>query len=138
MEQYQSALSAVGIYSAICFLIISWLGNTIGALRRKHRIAIGHGGIKHLERSMRGQANAIENMPIFLIGLLIAALMGAPAWVIHLLGLAFSIGRIMHAYYFVQEDAPIRLRFVGFGIAFVATALVFAGLIGHGVWTIFA
>ncbi len=138
MEQYQTALSAVGIYAAICFFIVTWLANAIGALRRKHRIAIGHGGNKHLERAMRGQANAVENMPIFLIGLLIAALMGAPSWVIHLLGLVFSIGRIMHAYYFVQEDAPIRLRFVGFGVALLASIVLFVGLAGHGMWSIIA
>lgn len=138
MEQYQTALSAVGIYAAICFFIITWLANAIGILRRKHRIAIGHGGNKHLERTMRGQANAVENMPIFLIGLLIAALMGAPVWVIHILGLLFSVGRIMHAYHFIQEHAPIRLRFVGFGVAFVATIVLYIGLAGHGIWAIFA
>lgn len=138
MEQYQSALSAVGIYAAICFFIVTWLSNAIGALRREHRIAIGDGGNKHLQRAMRGQANAVENMPIFLIGLLIAALMGAPVWVIHLLGLVFSIGRIMHAYHFIKEDAPIRLRFVGFGVALLATAILFIGLAGHGIWAIFA
>lgn len=87
---------------------------------------------------MRGQANAVENMPIFLIGLLIAALMGAPVWVIHILGLLFSVGRIMHAYHFIQEHAPIRLRFVGFGVAFVATIVLYIGLAGHGIWAIFA
>ncbi|MEM8540515.1 MAG: MAPEG family protein [Pseudomonadota bacterium] len=137
MEQYQIALSAVGIYAAICFFILTWMGNAIGALRRKHRIAIGHGDNKHLERTMRGQANAVENMPVFLIGLLIAALMGAPAWMIHVLGLVFSVGRIVHAYHFVQEDAPIRLRFVGFAISFFAMVLLFIGLAGTGIWAIF-
>lgn len=136
MEQYLPALSAVGIYAAICFFIITWLANAIGALRRQHRIAIGHGGNKHLERVMRGQANAVENMPIFLIGLLIAALMGAPDWVIHILGLVFSVGRILHAYHFIKEDAPIRLRFVGFAIGLLASTLLFIGLAGHGVWSV--
>ena len=138
MEQYQTALSAVGIYAAICFFIVTWIANAIGALRRKHRIAIGHGGNKHLERAMRGQANAVENMPIFLIGLLIAALMGAPDWVIHILGLVFSVGRILHAYHFIQESAPIRLRFVGYAVALLSTLVLFVGLAGHGIWAIFS
>lgn len=136
MPDISPALAAVAIYSAVCFFIIFWLGNAIGILRRKHKIAIGTGGNKHIERTMRGQANATENIPLFLIGLLIAALMNAPIMAIHILGIVFCIGRAMHAWHFIQEEAPMRSRFIGFGISALAMTVLFVGLLAHGIWSI--
>lgn len=136
MEQIQTALSAVGIYVTLNFLILFWFAYATGTLRRVHKVAIGNGGNKHLERTMRGHANATENMPIFLIGLTIGALIGMPVVAVHLLGLIFTIGRAIHATYFIRENAPFKLRAIGFGIAYLAMILLFAGLLVHGIWAI--
>ena len=132
-----SAIAAVGIYAALCAIILIWLGNSTGSLRRKHRISIGDGGNKRLIRTMRGHANAAENMPITLILLTIAALIGTPAFVLHILGILFVVGRILHAWHFIQEDAPGWQRFVGFGLSALVTLILALGLAGHGVWLIF-
>lgn len=132
-----SALAAVGIYAALCAFILIWLGNSTGSLRRKHRISIGDGGNKHLIRAMRGHANASENMPITLIMLTIAAIIGTPIFVLHILGLLFVVGRILHAWHFIQEDAPGWQRFIGFGLSALVTLVLALGLAGHGIWQIF-
>ena len=49
---------------------------------------------------MRGHANAIETIPMALILLLLLALLGVPAWAIHLLGIALTVGRVLHALHF--------------------------------------
>lgn len=137
VDQMQSALSAVGIYIALNFLILIWIANAIGILRRKHRIPIGHGENEHLERTMRGHANAAENIPIFLIGLTVAAMVGMPTSAVHILGMLFTIGRAMHAYYFIQEKCAFRVRIVGFAISLLMMIVLFAGLLLHGLFRLF-
>ncbi|WP_299868036.1 MAPEG family protein [uncultured Hoeflea sp.] len=134
MNALTPGLSAVGIYAALNMAILIWLANETGKLRRKHKVAVGDGGIKHLTRIIRGHANAIENMPMFLIMLMVAALMGMPVIAIHLLGLVFTAGRAAHAWHFIQEDASFKTRFGGFGLAFVAQIVLLLGLLGHGIW----
>lgn len=133
-----SAIAAVGIYAALCAMILTWLGAATGSLRRKHRISIGDGGNKHLIRTMRGHANAVENVPITLVMLAIAAMIGTPIFVLHILGILFVVGRILHAWHFVQEDAPGWQRMVGFCLSILVTLVLALGLAGHGVWLIFS
>ncbi|MCR9235165.1 MAG: MAPEG family protein [Alphaproteobacteria bacterium] len=133
-----AAIAAVGIYAALCAFILFWLGNSTGALRRKHRVAVGDGGNKHLIRIMRGHGNAAENIPITLIMLAIAAMIGTPVFVLHILGILFVLGRILHAWHFIQDDAPGWQRFVGFGLSALVTLVLALGLAGHGVWLIFS
>jgi len=130
------ALTAVGLYAGLCMLIMFWLANAIGTLRRAHMIAVGDGGNKHLARIMRGQANAAENMPLFLIMLAIGALTVVPLVAVHGLGLAFVIGRALHAWHFIQKRAPLWQRFVGFGVAALATFGLALWLIGAGLWSL--
>lgn len=131
-------LAIVGIYAALCTILLVWLGNSTGSLRRKHRISVGDGGHKHLIRVMRGHANAIENIPITILMLAIAALIGAPTFVLHILGLLFVIGRALHAWHFIQEDAPGWQRIAGFAISALVTVLLALGLLAHGIWIVFS
>lgn len=132
-----SVMAIVGIYAALCAMILFWIGNSTGSLRRKHRIAIGNGGNTHLTRTMRGHANASENMPITLIMLSIAAVIGTPIFVLHILGILFVLGRALHAWHFIQEDAPGWQRMVGFCLSALVTLVLALGLIGHGAWLSF-
>ncbi|HMQ58476.1 MAG TPA: MAPEG family protein [Rhizobiaceae bacterium] len=129
-----AAVAAAGLYAALNMLIIHWIASATGALRRKHKVSIGDGGVPHLIRIMRGMANAIENMPMFFVLLAIAALMGAPAIGIHLLGIVFTIGRALHAKHFIAEDAPGWQRGIGFGLSFLAQVVLALGIIGHWLW----
>ena len=127
----QTAFAAVGIYAALNCFILFWLASATGQLRRRHKILIGDGGNAHLMRVMRGHANAAENMPIMLVLLLVAAAIGAPAYVIHALGIAFTIGRVIHAWHFIQESAPQWQRAVGFMLSGVSTLLAALGVLAY-------
>ena len=133
-----SDLAAAGLYAALNMGVLMWLANETGKIRRREKIALGDGGNKLLARVMRGHANGIENVPMFLIMLVTAALMGMPAIAVHVLGLVFTVGRAIHATYFVSLGAPIRNRFVGFGISFLAHLVLTAGLLVHGIWRLVA
>ncbi|MEM5493905.1 MAPEG family protein [Hoeflea sp. AS16] len=136
MQNLTPALSAVGIYAALNMVILLWIATQTGRLRGRYKVSIGDGGVKHLIRIIRGHANAIENMPMFLIMLLVAALIGMPVSAVHGLGLVFTIGRGFHAWHFIQEDAPGWQRGGGFALSFLAQLVLLAGLLGHGLWTL--
>ncbi|MEM5473543.1 MAPEG family protein [Hoeflea sp. AS60] len=136
MQPLIPALSAVGIYAALNMAILIWIATETGRLRGKHKVSIGDGGVKHLIRIIRGHANAIENMPMFFILLLTGALIGMPVLAAHVLGIAFTVGRALHAWHFIQEDAPGWQRGGGFGLSFLAQVVLLIGLLGHGLWTL--
>ncbi len=131
------ALAAAGLYAALASFIFMQLAAATGKLRRAHKVSIGDGGIAHITRILRGTANATENIPIFMIMLLAAALLGAPAAAIHVLGLPFVVFRAIHAWHFTREDAPGWQRLFGYAIPFVCMLLLAIGLIGHVLWTMF-
>lgn len=126
------SLAIVGLYAALNTLILFWFDVATGKLRAKHKVSIGDGGVKHLIRILRGHANAIENMPMFFILMGIAAMLAAPNWLLHVLGLVFTVARAIHAWHFIQEDAPGWQRAAGFGLSALALLLVALGVLGHG------
>ena len=135
MQALTPALSAVGIYAALCMIVLIWISIETGRLRSKYKVSIGDGGVKHLVRIMRGHANAMENMPMFFVLMVIAALLGMPVLAAHILGACFTIGRALHAWHFIQEDAPGWQRGGGFTLSFLAQLVLLIGLFGHGVWS---
>lgn len=136
MQNLSPALSTVGIYVALNMAILLWIAAKTGQLRGKHKVSVGDGGVQHLIRIIRGHANAIENMPMFFIMLLTGALIGMPVSAAHALGLVFTVGRALHAWHFIQEDAPRWQRGGGFGLSFLAQVILLIGLLGHGLWTL--
>lgn len=132
MEATMPALAAVGIYAALNMAILIWIAIETGRLRGKHKVSIGDGGVKHLVRIMRGHANAVENMPMFFVLMLVAALLGMPVLAAHVLGLVFTIGRGLHAWHFIQEDAPGWQRGGGFGLSSLAQLVLMLGILAHG------
>lgn len=129
------ALAAAGLYAALASFIFLQFAGAAGKLRREHKVWIGDSGVPQLVRVLRGTANATENIPVFLVMLVTAALLGAPAIAIHVLGLPFVVFRAIHAWHFIQEDAPGWQRALGYGIPLLCTVLLALGLIGHALWT---
>ena len=131
-----SHLAIVGLYAALNVFVLVWLTVATGAARRKAGVLVGDGGDPGLIRAMRGHANAIETMPMMFVMLVIAAGMGTPALVLHALGAAFTVGRVIHASHFVKVDAPRWSRGAGFSLSFLAMALLALGLFGHALWSL--
>lgn len=137
MTEILPALSALALYSGLNGLIFIWLGFTVGKARTDLKIFIGDGGDPYMIRVMRGQLNFVENVPMTLGFLLITALLGAPAWVIHILGLLLTVGRVLHGLHFTKADAPGWQRMAGSLLTVLVQVLTIIGLIGHAVLGIF-
>lgn len=92
-------LEIAAIYSAINVLILVVLIVRVVMARRANRVALGDGGKPDLLRAVRAHGNAAETMPVAIGALLfLVYLDSVPAWTVHLLGGAFTLGRIVHGY----------------------------------------
>lgn len=85
--------------SYIAALVILGVGLTFYVIggRRQKRIGIGDAGDKDMARRVRVHGNFSETAPILMILLLALPLVGAPEWLIHLVGVLGLTGRILHA-----------------------------------------
>ena len=85
------------IYILLNIMLILVLAYRVVTLRRRYKVGLGDGNHKELRMAIATHANAIENMPIALIVLLIAELNGGTDWVLHAGGMLLTVARIWHA-----------------------------------------
>jgi uncharacterized membrane protein YecN with MAPEG domain len=90
-------MPVTAIYAAIVAVLVVVLGARIVPLRRSRRVGLGDGGDKDLRRAVRIHANLVEYAPMALILMAACELNGAPAWLLHGLGVALVAGRLLHA-----------------------------------------
>lgn len=129
------AVAAAALYAGLNALILLWLAYGVVRVRLRERISIGDAGNPRLIRAMRGMANFAEYAPMALILLFAGALLGQPAWTVHLLGLVFTLGRVAHAWHFLQADAPAWQRSGGALSTLIVLALGGLGVAAHAlVW----
>ena len=93
MGSYEAAALITGLFIA---LFMALKGNC-GRVRMKTRTNIGDGGHDEMVRAIRAQGNAIEDVPIILLGFWGLALLEVPGTLILGLGGFFLIARILHA-----------------------------------------
>jgi uncharacterized membrane protein YecN with MAPEG domain len=114
------------LYAAICGVLLIALALNIVRLRLGRKIPLGMGEGSALEQPVRVHGNFTEYTPTFLILLLLAELGGAAFWFLHLLGAAFVIGRLLHAYGLSTVRARSFGRFYGSVISWTSI-LVLSG-----------
>lgn len=110
------------LYAALLALLFLSLSLRVIGQRHRARIALGTGGDPGLQRAVRVHANFAEYAPIVLVLLLVAELLAAPGWWLHVLGLALLAGRVLHAIGVSREPEDIRIRTAGMTLTFAALA----------------
>lgn len=68
----------------------------VGGRRGKLKLASGQTN-DEFNRSQRVQMNAVEDVPVLMVGIGALAMLGMPAWYIHIVGLGLLVSRILHA-----------------------------------------
>jgi len=93
MSPAQAAAMNIGL------LILMMLGLKmyVGASRARLKLPSGETS-PEFNRATRVQLNAVEDVPILMVGIAGLALLGMPAWYIHMCGLVLLVARILHAY----------------------------------------
>lgn len=94
---------ATAVVAAPLFLLIAGLGMRISFRRRRERIGPGMAGDATFTRLQRAHGNAVEHVPILLLGLLLLELLRVPSWQIVAAGAAIVVARFAHAAGIVQR-----------------------------------
>ena len=100
------AIPVITLLITSCLIIIQLVLTAIVIReRRRSKVHIDSDGALVLERAVRAHANFTEVTPIFLISLLILELVDSYLWWVSILGVAFILGRILHATSLLSEAA---------------------------------
>jgi uncharacterized protein len=112
-------------YAAVLALIMAALLVHVIMLRAKTGISISDGGNVTLAERMRRHGNFIENVPMALLLMLMAELLGASHLWLHVFGAALVAGRVLHAIGLAHDQPKNPLRIMGASITLlVVLALV--------------
>jgi uncharacterized membrane protein YecN with MAPEG domain len=126
-------VSLVALYAGLNMLLLMALGLNVSMNRRATQTSLGDGGHGKVTQAVRAHGNHAEWFPGFIAGLLIAALMGIPDYAIHSLGVAFTLGRVLHAWGMLTNAGASFGRLAGSLLTLISYLLLGAGLIVHAV-----
>jgi hypothetical protein len=104
---------ASSLYIGLAALLLVVLSARVIRLRYRYRTEIGDGGHAELARAIRAHANFIEYVPLALLVIVMADLLGHAKWTVHGMGIALVIGRVAHAYGFTTGEGPNLGRNLG-------------------------
>lgn len=116
------------LYAGLCTILVIFLAVRVVLWRRSHKIGLGHGGDRELQKRMRAHANAVENVPLALILLGGMELNGFNMAVIHGFGSVLVLSRLAHAWGLSHSGGTSKGRFLGsaFTWTLMLTMAVFA------------
>jgi hypothetical protein len=125
-----TSIATATLYVGLFALWMLCLKANVGRVRVREKIAFGDGGNAALQRAIRVQGNAVEDVPVVLAGLIALGVMGAPVLLVHGLGAAFLLGRVLHAVGLSGSAGGSPGRSLGT----LLSALVQLGIAGACVW----
>lgn len=97
------------IYASLSAFLIVWLSLKVIGVRHRRKVSLGDGSEPELVKAMAAQSNALEYLPISLILLFVIEFNGGHLWLIHGLGIALLIGRVIHARAILSDDLDQRV-----------------------------
>ena len=99
------------LYTSLITILAIFLAFRNGLIRGKTKTMLGDGDSSELLQSIRAHGNLMEHAPIALILFLLLEMQGVVDWKLHLIGSAFFLCRILHAYGIIisRESTPYRL-----------------------------
>lgn len=110
------------LYAIILTAILIWLAIEVIKQRRANQVKYADGGVPALQLARSAQGNAAEYIPITLILMALLEVNGASVWWIHSVGMAFVIGRILHAKAILSDQ--LKGRIAGMKLTFAAMVVL--------------
>jgi len=86
------------IYAGLLGLMFLALEIPIGVMRARGNVSLGDGGNPDLTVAIRRHANFVEHVPLALLLMALLELNGAGHTLLHLLGAALVLARLMHPF----------------------------------------
>lgn len=118
------------LWSGLLILLLAILSVRVVLARRRHRVAIGDGGISQVALACRVFGNAAEYVPVGVGALTLLAMLGMPVWAVHTIGGVLLAGRLIHAVGLSDKKATMG-RVLGMALTYTALFLAGAMLVVH-------
>lgn len=127
------AAHAAALWAGLNLILLLVLSVRVVRLRRRHQVALGDGGVAELAHAVRAFGNATEYVPAALVGLALLAIVGAPAWLVHVSGAVLLFGRIAHAVGLSRSGGASLPRAAGVLATWIAYLVVGVALLFYAV-----
>jgi uncharacterized protein len=125
-------VAIVGFYAGVNALIVLTLAVLVVRQRGRTKTVFGAGDSPALQQAIRAHGNIIEYAPLTLLLLLVLALLDLGALWLHGLGIALTLGRVLHAWGLSTNPGTSFGRSAGILLTWVtlAAALVLCIVLG--------
>lgn len=123
------APTITALYGALNAIFNIYLASNVSTARRKHKVSIGNGDSPELLVTSRIHSNNAEFVPLAIVMLLIAELLGGASMFVHLCGGLLLLGRVAHAIG-MPRKAPNVFRLTG-------VALTWGVILGLSGWVLY-
>ena len=127
------------LYAALLVVWFLVLSLRVITLRGRHRVSLGDADRPDLRRAIRGHANFAEYVPLALLLLLVIELSRFSLYVVHVLGAALVIARLLHGYALAFTAEWKFGRMWGAALTFIVLAIeavlcLYQTWRGHLIW----
>ena len=130
-------LPITGVFAAVIGILLLFLSAAVVKFRLKYGMGMGVAKDRDFEAAVRAQGNLVEYAPLTLLMLGIAELNGVANGFIYWVGMAFVVGRILHAWGMYQgRGGPHKARMVGILLTW-ASILVISALLLLNVFQVY-
>jgi hypothetical protein len=130
-------LPITGVFAAVIGILLLVLSAVVAKYRIKYGKDMGTTEDLDFKAAVRAHGNLMEYAPLTLLMLGIAELNGVSSGFIYWIGMAFVLGRILHAWGMFQgQGGPHKARMVGILLTWAAI-LIIAVLLLHNVYKVF-
>lgn len=124
-------MPTTALYAGLSALLLLYFSVAVIRCRVQHKVALLDGGVDILSRHCRAHANFTEYAPMVLILLAVCEMGAASPILLHCIGLALLVGRILHFYSLTVREPraasfgrmDIRFRQAGMVLTFTALTL---------------
>jgi uncharacterized membrane protein YecN with MAPEG domain len=120
-----SPVQAAAMNIGLLILMMLGLKMYVGARRGQMKLPSGETN-PEFNRATRVQLNAVEDVPVLMVGIAGLAMLGMPAWYIHMCGLVLLVSRVLHAYGLAASGGFS----IGRAVGTMGTLLVFLAIAG--------
>jgi uncharacterized protein len=107
------------IYAALSTFLVIALALLVVDQRRRAAVGLGDGGDRRLQQRIRVHANAIENLPLGLLLLLLLEIGGSSAMLLHACGGTLLVARALHAWGFLRRSGTSFGRLIGTAVTWL-------------------
>ncbi len=101
------------LYAALNALIMLVLGRLVVRARVKTQTPIGDGGKPDMAGPLRAHGNNTEWTPMAVVMMLVLVSLGGPWWLIHVVGVPLTAGRLLHGAALQKNTGTSQLRSIG-------------------------